>query len=62
MIVCINCGCLPHPGEICAKANADDQTDGAACWCEASFPVKVFMSEAEAFDAITRDLRDNLEH
>jgi 2-dehydropantoate 2-reductase len=56
MIRCLHCGCGPHPDVICAAANSEDQSDGAACWCEAYYPVKIFFSEADAVRAMQEDL------
>ena len=56
MIRCLHCGCAPHPDQICAAANEAEQSDGAACWCELFFPVKVFFDEQDALDAVVVDL------
>lgn len=61
VIVCMACGCRHHPGQICARANESDQTDGAACWCEDSFPVKVFRTHEDAIAAIVADLQEILQ-
>lgn len=60
MIVCAFCRCRHHPGQICAEANIEDQTDGAICWCERSAPVKIFTTQEEAIAAIVDDLEDSL--
>lgn len=57
LVLCAFCRCMHHPEGICADVNFDDQSDGATCWCEVSFPVAVFQTEEEAIEAIVEDLR-----